>query len=378
MMASNSFGNLFRITTWGESHGKGIGVVIDGCPAGLPISEDEINQELSRRAGGKSPYTTSRKEKDHAEIFSGVFDGKTTGAPISIIIFNHDADSSKYEPIKDLMRPGHANFTYLEKYGIFDYRGGGRSSARETACRVAAGAVAKKLLAHFNITCTAYIHSIGPITIESVHLKALQNSILSCPDDNAEQKMIKVLEEAKAEKDSLGGIIECIVENLPIGVGDPVYEKLEANLAKGMLSLPATKGFEIGKGFDAARLKGSEHNDGFTTDSSGKIVPASNHAGGTLGGISTGLPLVFRVAFKPTSSIEKPQQTVDTFGNAQTFQLPSGSRHDPCVTIRAVPIVEAMAALTLADSLLLLQVSHIYTRESCWKLDSSEPTLTPI
>ena len=243
----------------------------------------------------------------------------------------------------------------LEKYGIFDYRGGGRSSARETACRVAAGAIAKKLLAHFNITCTAYIHSIGPITIDSVDLNALQNSILSCPDENAEQKMIKVLEEAKAEKDSLGGIIECTIENLPIGLGDPVYEKLEANLAKGMLSLPATKGFEIGEGFHAARLKGSEHNDGFTTDASGKIVPASNHAGGTLGGISTGLPLTFRVAFKPTSSIDKAQQTADTSGKRQTFQLPSGSRHDPCVTIRAVPIVEAMTALTLADSLLLFQ-----------------------
>ncbi|MCP5504549.1 MAG: chorismate synthase [Chlamydiales bacterium] len=358
-MASNSFGTLFRITTWGESHGKGIGVVIDGCPAGLSITEEEINQELFRRVGGKSPYTTPRKEKDRAEIFSGVFDGKTTGAPISIIIFNQDADSSKYEPIKDLMRPGHANFTYLEKYGIFDYRGGGRSSARETACRVAAGAVAKKLLAHFNITTAAYIHSIGPITIKSVDLKALEKSTLFCPDKHAEKEMIKALEQAIEEKDSLGGIIECTAENLPIGLGDPVYEKLEANLAKGMLTLPATKGFEIGEGFHAARLKGSEHNDGFTTDSSGKIIPASNHAGGTLGGISTGLPLTFRVAFKPTSSIGKPQHTVDTSGKGQTFQLPPGSRHDPCVTIRAVPIVEAMTALTLADSLLLSRSSKV-------------------
>ena len=351
-MASNSFGTLFRITTWGESHGKGMGVVIDGCPAGLPITEEEINQELSRRAGGKSPYTTPRREKDQAEIFSGVFEGKTTGAPISIIIFNKDADSSKYEPIKDLMRPGHANFTYLEKYGIFDYRGGGRSSARETACRVAAGAIAKKLLACHNTSCTAYIHSIGPITIQTIDPNALQESVLFCPDRKGEKEMIQALEKAKEEKDSLGGIIECTIENLPIGLGDPVYEKLEANLAKAMLTLPATKGFEIGEGFNAARLKGSEHNDGFTTDSSGKIIPATNHAGGTLGGISTGLPLTFRVPFKPTSSIEKPQQTVDTSGKAQTFQLPPGSRHDPCVAIRAVPIVEAMAALTLADSLL--------------------------
>ncbi|MCP5505893.1 MAG: chorismate synthase [Chlamydiales bacterium] len=358
-MGSNTFGNLFRITTWGESHGKAIGVVIDGCPAGLPITIDEVNQELSRRAGGKSPYTTPRGEKDQAEILSGTFEGQTTGAPISIIIYNQDADSSKYEPIKELMRPGHANFTYLEKYGIFDYRGGGRSSARETACRVAAGAIAKKLLAHFNIKTTAYIYAIGPVTISSVDLSHLPNSSLSCPDAKAEEEMIKALDAAKADHDSLGGIIECTTENLPIGLGDPVYEKLEANLAKGMLSIPASKGFEIGEGFHAARLRGSEHNDGFTTDSSGNIVPASNHAGGTLGGITTGQPLIFRVAFKPTSSINKTQKTVDTQGNPQTFKLPEGSRHDPCVTLRAVPIVEAMAACALADALLAARSSKL-------------------
>jgi len=352
-MASNSFGQLFRVTTWGESHGKGIGAIIDGCPAGIPISEDEINEELGRRAGGKTPYTTPRSEKDKAEIFSGVFEGKTTGAPISIIIFNKDVDSSKYEPIKNLMRPGHANFTYLEKYGIFDYRGGGRASARETACRVAAGTIAKKLLALSNINITAYIHSIGGISINSVNLEAIASSPIFCPDPETGKKMMEIILKAKEEHDSLGGIIECTATGLPIGLGDPVYEKLEANLAKGMLSIPATKGFEIGEGFNAANLKGSEHNDGFTTDASGSIVPATNHAGGTLGGISTGLPLTFRVAFKPTSSIEKPQKTVDTSGKAQTFQLPTGSRHDPCVTIRAVPIVEAMAACTCADSLLL-------------------------
>ncbi len=355
-MASNSFGTLFRITTWGESHGKGIGVVIDGCPAGLPLTDEDVQHELEKRAGGKTPYTTPRKEKDHAEIFSGTFEGKTTGAPISIIIFNNDIDSSKYEPIKDLMRPGHASFTYLKKYGIFDYRGAGRASARETACRVAAGAVAKKLLSHHNITLTAYIQAIGPITISSIDKKVLQESPIFCPDKVAGEKMIAAIEKAKEEKDSLGGIIECTAENLPIGLGDPVYEKLEANLAKAMLTLPATKGFEIGEGFNAARLKGSEHNDGFTTDASGTIVLASNHAGGTLGGISTGLPLTFRVPFKPTSSIEKPQQTVNISGEAQTFQLPAGSRHDPCVTIRAVPVVEAMAALTLADALLMALV----------------------
>jgi len=352
-MASNSFGQLFRVTTWGESHGKGIGAIIDGCPAGIPITDDEINEELGKRAGGKTPYTTPRSEKDKAEIFSGVFEGKTTGAPISIIIFNKDADSSKYQPIKDLMRPGHANFTYLEKYGIFDYRGGGRSSARETACRVAAGTIAKKLLALSDIHITAYIHSIGGISINSVNFEAISSSPIFCPDLEASSQMMEAILKAKEEHDSLGGVIECTTTGLPIGLGDPVYEKLEANLAKGMLSIPATKGFEIGEGFNAANLKGSEHNDGFTTDASGNIVPATNHSGGTLGGISTGLPLTFRVAFKPTSSIEKPQKTVDTSGKAQTFQLPAGSRHDPCVTIRAVPIVEAMAACACADSLLL-------------------------
>jgi chorismate synthase len=358
-MASNSFGQLFRVTTWGESHGKGIGAVIDGCPAGIPITDDEINDELGKRAGGKTPYTTPRSEKDKAEIFSGVFEGKTTGAPISIIIFNKDADSSKYEPIKNLMRPGHANFTYLEKYGIFDYRGGGRSSARETACRVAAGTIAKKLLALSNIHITAYIHSIGGISISSVNFEAIPSSPIFCPDLEAGSQMMEAILKAKEEHDSLGGVIECTTTGLPIGLGDPVYEKLEANLAKGMLSIPATKGFEIGEGFNAASLKGSEHNDGFTTDASGSIVPATNHAGGTLGGISTGLPLTFRVAFKPTSSIEKSQKTVDTSGKAQTFQLPAGSRHDPCVTIRAVPIVEAMAACACADSLLLSLLSRV-------------------
>jgi chorismate synthase len=358
-MASNSFGNLFRITTWGESHGEAVGVVIDGCPAGVPICEDEITVELDRRRGGKSPYTTPRKEADQARIFSGIFDGKTTGAPISIIIFNQNVDSTKYEPIKDLMRPGHANFTYLEKYGIFDYRGGGRASARETVCRVAAGAIAKKFLDLSNISLSAYIHSIGGISIKSVNMDDIPSSQIFCPDQEAEKEMIEALESAKNNKDSLGGIIECVITGLPVGIGDPVYEKLEANLAKGMLSIPATKGFEIGEGFNAANLKGSEHNDGFTTDESGNIIPASNHAGGTLGGISTGLPLHFKVAFKPTSSIEKVQQTVDQTGKAQDFKLPKGSRHDPCVTIRAVPIIEAMAALTVADSLLAFSSSKV-------------------
>lgn len=364
-MAANSFGNIFRITTFGESHGKAIGVVIDGCPAGLPISDEEINAELLLRAPGRSPYTTPRKESDHGEIVSGIFEGKTTGAPICILIWNKDQDSSKYTPIKELLRPGHANYTYLEKYGIFDYRGGGRSSARETACRVAAGAIAKKILKHFNVSIAAYIKQIGPIVADisfsdiQTLREATYNDPVFCPDAASSAEMVVRLTKAMEEGDSLGGVIEFIALSLPAGLGDPVYEKLEANLAAAMMSLPATKGFEIGSGFQAASMKGSEHNDVFVSKGS-HIETKTNFAGGTLGGISTGMPLVGRVAFKPTSSIKKPQDTVDLKGESHKFELPAGSRHDPCVTIRAVPIVEAMAALVLVDALL-------YNR--CVKLD---------
>jgi chorismate synthase len=365
-MASNRFGTLFSITTWGESHGKAIGVVIDGCPAGLPITDEEVNASLRLRAGGKTPYVTSRNEKDEAAIYSGVFEGKTTGAPLSIIIFNHDADSSKYEPIKNLLRPGHANFTYLEKYGIFDYRGGGRSSARETACRVAAGAVAKKLLAHFGIQVTSYIKVIGGVEAPEVSYhspsdlqKATEESPIFCPHSPTTAAMICVLEKTKEQKDSLGGIVETSVFDLPVGWGDPVYEKLEANLAKAMLSIPASKGFEIGSGFAGSRMQGSEHNDPFIIDAQGKVSTATNFAGGTLGGISTGLPLITRTAFKPTSSIQKPQKTVNLNKEETEFKLPEGSRHDPCLAIRAVPVVEAMTALVLADALLMNRSSKI-------------------
>lgn len=365
-MASNYFGQLFRITTFGESHGAAIGVVIDGCPAGLSITKEEIDQELKLRQPGTNPYTSPREEKDQVEILSGIFRGKTTGAPIALLIRNQDADSSKYEPIKNLLRPGHANYTYLEKYGIFDYRGGGRSSARETAARVAAGAIAKKLLSHFQIQICAFIAEIGGIAIDEPNLTNLSKlqkktaaSSIFCPDAKAAEKMVKAIESAKKEGDSLGGILQCVSINLPAGLGDPVYGKLEANLASAMLSLPATKGFEIGSGFAAARMKGSEHNDTFDLDDTGNITTTTNHAGGTLGGISTGLPLTFRVAFKPTSSIKKPQKTVNLKNKKKTFNLPEGSRHDPCVAIRAVPIVEAMTALVLADALLINRSSKV-------------------
>jgi chorismate synthase len=361
-MASNYFGQIFRITTFGESHGPAIGVVIDGCPAGLPLTVSDIDEQLALRQPGRNAYTSPRKEPDTAEILSGVFDGKTTGAPIAILIRNQDADSTQYAPIKDLYRPGHANFTYLEKYGIFDYRGGGRSSARETAARVAAGAVAKKLLAHFHITCVAYVAEIGGIAITHPDLANLQEirektyaSPIFCPDAIAAQKIMEKITTTKEENDSLGGILACVA-HLPVGLGDPVYYKLEAQLAAAMLSLPATKGFEIGSGFAAARMKGSEHNDAFDSND-GRVHTVTNNAGGTLGGISTGSSLFFQVAFKPTSSIKQPQLTTTLAGEKATFQLPETARHDPCVAIRAVPIIEAMTALVLVDALLLQRCS---------------------
>jgi chorismate synthase len=359
-MASNSFGTIFKITTWGESHGKAIGVVIDGCPAGLEIDSEEINIALALRAPGRNPYTSPRNETDQAEILSGVFQGLTTGAPICIMIPNKDADSSKYEPIKDLLRPGHANYTYLEKYGVFDHRGGGRASARETACRVAAGAVAKKILNFYGIEVLAYIKQIGSVEAhvqDSLSVSTYHN-LLFCPDSEAAVKMATLIEQAKAEGDSLGGIVEFIATSLPVGLGDPVYEKLEAKLAHAMLSLPAAKGFEIGSGFKSTAMMGSEHNDRFI-HKDGKVQTDTNYAGGTLGGIATGMPLLGRVAFKPTSSIKKPQETLTLSGEQATFNLPEGSRHDPCVAIRAVPVVEAMAALVLADLLLMNRCARL-------------------
>jgi len=358
-MASNSFGHIFRITTFGESHGAGVGVVIDGCPAGLSITEEEINEDLKYRCPGMSPYTSPRKETDSVEILSGIFEGKTTGAPIALFIRNRDADSSQYETMKNLYRPGHANFTYLEKYGVFDYRGGGRASARETAARVAAGAIAKKLLKYFDITCTAFVAELGGIEIQEpdfTNLHTLREktyaSPIFCPDEVAAQKMMERIQLVKEEKDSLGGILACVA-HVPAGLGEPIYCKLEAMLAFAMLSIPATKGFEIGSGFQAARMKGSQHNDSFTVDEIGNVHTATNFAGGTLGGISTGSPLLFRVAFKPTSSIRLPQQTINLQREKALLQLPETSRHDPCVAIRAVPIIEAMTAIVLADALLM-------------------------
>lgn len=363
-MASNSFGSIFKITTFGESHGKAIGVVIDGCPAGLQLAEGDINAVLALRAPGRNALTTARHEPDCADILSGVFEGVTTGAPICILIANCDADPSAYEPIKNLLRPGHANYTYLQKYGIFDYKGGGRASARETACRVAAGAVAKKLLAHYKIFVNAYIKQIGQVVAAiffqdpAVLSAKTYQSLVFCPDEHASELMKGLIEEAKSVGDSLGGVVEFVAAGVPAGLGDPVYEKLEANLAKAMMGLPATKGFEMGCGFQAVSMSGSVHNDLYIK-SEEKIRTATNNAGGTLGGISTGMPVIGRVAFKPTSSMMKSQQTVTTDGESAHFQLPAGSRHDPCVAIRAVPVVEAMVALVLVDAILLNRCAQL-------------------
>ncbi|MBM3193791.1 MAG: chorismate synthase [Chlamydiae bacterium] len=325
-MASNRFGNLFTITTFGESHGDGIGVVIDGCPANLEISKSEIQLELDKRRPGVLPFTSPRKEEDRVEILSGIFQGKTTGAPVALYIKNQDADSSKYESVKNLYKPGHANFTYLEKYGIYDYRGGGRSSARETAARVAAGAIAKKFIYPMEISAR----------VEDI------------------EKILSLLEELMKEGDSIGGVVRCEVKNVIKGLGDPMYQKLEALLASAMLSIPASRGIEFGSGFSSANMKGSDHNDLYL-----KEGMKTNHHGGILAGITTGSPIVFRVPFKPTSSIKKPQKTIDFEGNEEVFCIPEGSRHDPCVALRAPVIVESMTAIVLADALLMNRCSKI-------------------
>ncbi len=325
-MASNAFGNIFKMTTWGESHGKAIGVVVDGCPANVDLQESIINEELFWRAPGLKVFTSPRKEPDRAEILSGVFNGRTTGAPISIIIWNQDFNSQHYETLQRILRPGHANYTYFKKYGCFDYRGGGRASARETACRVAAGAIAKKILSDAGILVVAFLKNVGSLqsnfALSDVSGQELQkivrNDPLFCPDSEMTIHMQRALAQALQEKDSLGGIVEAIAFNVPIGWGDPVYEKLEANLAKAMLTLPASKGFEIGKGFQSAQMRGSQHNDLFYCEEE-KIKLASNHAGGTLGGISNGMPIIIRVPFKPTSSIGKIQSTVNLKANNDTW-----------------------------------------------------------
>lgn len=351
-MPGNSFGHLFKITTWGESHGEATGVIIDGCPAGLKLSEKEIQKELDRRRPGQSKLTTPREETDDVKILSGIFEGKTTGTPISLMVMNNNQESKDYTKTKEVYRPSHADFTYDAKYGHRDHRGGGRSSARETIGRVAAGAIAKKLLKKTEILAyVKQVHQVkAVINPDKVTLKQIEVNEVRCPDSAAAKKMMTVIEKTKLAGDSVGGIIECVIRNVPAGLGSPVFEKLDARLAQSMLSLPAVKGFEIGAGFGAVTMKGSEHNDPIRFAK--KIHQTlTNHAGGILGGISNGMDIVFRVAFKPTATIFKKQITATKAG--KNTKLTMEGRHDPCVLPRAVPIVEAMAALVLADELLI-------------------------
>lgn len=358
-MQANTFGKAFSISTFGESHGKAIGVIIDGCPAGLAIDIEFIQSELNRRKPGQSHITTSRSEEDLVEIQSGVFEGKSTGHPICLIIKNKDQKSKDYSHLKNVYRPSHADFTYDKKYGIRDYKGGGRSSARETATRVAAGAIAKLLLKHYNINIQAYVSKVHQVQIPInavLDLSQIESNIVRCPDKETAAQMIQAIEKAKAEKDSLGGVVNCQISNCPIGLGEPVFDKLSADLAKACMSIPATKGFEIGEGFAATDLKGSEHNDPFELINK-QVKTSSNHSGGIQGGISNGEPILLKVAFKPTATIGAAQKSLTT--DNKSITLEAKGRHDPCVVPRAVPIVEAMVALVLADHLLRNRLSKL-------------------
>lgn len=351
-MAGSTFGEAFRITTWGESHGKAIGVTVDGCPAGLALCEEDIQKYLDRRKPGQSKFTTARKEGDQVEILSGVFEGKTTGTPISMMVRNTDQRSQDYSAIMNVYRPGHADYGFDAKYGFRDYRGGGRSSARETTARVAAGAVACELLEHYGIRVTAYTKSIGTVEIapERFDLSKRDENRLYMPDAQAAAEAEAYLEKLMAEMDSSGGVVECVIQGMPAGVGEPVFDKLDACLAKAIMSIGAVKGFEIGDGFAAARSRGSVNNDAFYVDETGRMKKRTNHSGGILGGISDGSDIVFRAAFKPTPSIARQQDTANRDG--ENVRISIKGRHDPIVVPRAVVVVETMAAVTAADLLL--------------------------
>ncbi|MCW3076652.1 MAG: aroC [Bacteroidetes bacterium] len=355
-MAGNSFGTLFKLTTFGESHGAGIGGIIDGCPAGLKIDQDFIQSELARRKPGQSHITTQRKEDDTLEFLSGIFEGFSTGTPIAFIVRNEDQKPKDYSHLKDNYRPSHADFTYDQKYGIRDYRGGGRSSARETIARVVAGAIAKLLLKEKNITVEAFVKQVGKIKLHKNHneldLSKTDSNIVRCPDQNIANDMISHIEEIKKQGDTVGGIIQCVIKNSPVGLGEPVFDKLNAALGNAMLGINAVKGFEIGSGFDCVNYKGSELNDIFLPGTSiGNVSTQTNNSGGIQGGISNGMPIYFNIAFKPVATIMQKQQSVNNKGEEITLE--AKGRHDPCVLPRAVPIVESMAALVMADFLLL-------------------------
>jgi chorismate synthase len=352
-MSDSSFGKIFKVTIFGESHGPAIGVVIDGCPAGLALNLKHLTQEMQRRKPGQSKITTARKEEDTFEILSGVFEGQTTGTPLAAIIRNQDQRGHDYEHLKNSYRPSHADFTYHKKYGIRDYRGGGRSSARETAARVFAGAIAKQFLSQLGIKITAFVASVGDIqsSPKNFKLSKIESTPVRCPDLEAAQKMIKLIEDVKAQGDTIGGTVKCLITGVPVGLGSPVFDKLHAELAHAMMSINATKGFEYGSGFQGTTKRGSEHNDIFIKDAKTKIMKTkTNFSGGIQGGLSNGMPIDFSVAFKPVATLMQAQETVNARGKKTTLQ--GKGRHDPCVLPRAVPIVEAMSAIVLLDHFL--------------------------
>lgn len=356
----NSFGKLFKITTFGESHGVALGVTLEGCPAGLEIDEAKIRLEMQRRKPGQSKITTQRKEEDEIEILSGVFEGKSTGTPIGIVIRNADQKSKDYSHISDKFRPSHADYTYFEKYGIRDYRGGGRSSARETAARVAAGAIAKQLLDHYGVTVQAFVSQVGNLKLEKpyqeLNLGLAEENIVRCPDSELADQMIQLIDEVRLDRDTIGGVVTCVIKNTPVGIGEPVFDRLHAELGKAMLGINAVKGFEYGSGFDGVTMRGSQHNDAFIKEGD-KVKTKTNFSGGIQGGISNGEDIYFRVAFKPVATIMKDQESVNEAGESITVS--GKGRHDPCVVPRAVPIVEAMAALVIADNILLAKSNKL-------------------
>ena len=358
-MAGNVFGNVFRLTTFGESHGKGLGGVIDGCPAGLKLDLDFIQNELDRRKPGQSKIVTQRKEGDKVDFYSGVFEGVTTGTSIGFLIINDNQKSHDYDHIKDKFRPSHADFTFDKKYGVRDYRGGGRSSARETVSRVVAGAIAKLVLRHKGINITAYVSQVGAIKLPSnkeIAFEEIEKNIVRCPNPAIAESMIEHIMDIRKQGDTIGGVVSCVITGTPVGLGEPVFDKLHAELGKGMLSINAVKGFEFGSGFQGVKLKGSEHNDSFYTENK-EVKTKTNFSGGIQGGISSGQDIYFSVAFKPVATIMIDQESIDK--NGDSVIVSGKGRHDPCVVPRAVPIVEAMAALTLVDYLMLSKLNKL-------------------
>jgi len=354
-MAGNTFGNIFKVTTFGESHGPALGGVIDGCPPGITLDLKLIENEMQRRKPGQSSIVTQRKEEDTVTFYSGIFEGKTTGTPIGFLIHNKDQKSKDYSHIKETYRPSHADYVYDKKYGHRDYRGGGRSSARETACRVVAGAIAKQIIKEIKIT--AFVSSVGEIKVDkdykSLDFSNIEKNPVRCADPNVAVEMEKYIKEIRKEGDTIGGVVTCVIENCPIGIGEPVFDKLHAELGKAMLSINAVKGFEFGSGFNGTKLKGSEHNDSFESNGTTK----TNNSGGIQGGISNGMDIYFNVAFKPVATIMKSQKTIDS--NNNEVEMSGKGRHDPCVVPRAVPIVEAMSALVILDYIL---INNIYQK----------------